>query len=69
MARVGVVLCAFLLSGCNSVLPGLQAPDVSAPLAQAQSEPDEPALATGSLVAPPLADLDCAPRAGAITCP
>lgn len=70
MARSGVVFCALLLSGCNSLLPGLSAPEASTPMAQASPEPGATREdATGLLVPPPLADLDCAPRAGAITCP
>jgi hypothetical protein len=73
MARLGILLCAFLLTGCNSILPGATAPEASAP-PQAQAAPGVQAApglsdeATGTIVPPPLADLDCAPRAGAITC-
>lgn len=65
MARLGIVFCALLLSGCNSVLPGMSAPEASVPPAQAEGASDVP----GVIVHPPLADLDCAPRAGAVTCP
>lgn len=74
MVRFGILLCALVLSGCNSVLPGASAPDASAPqaigseagvfLAQEGASADQ----TGTIVPPPLAELDCAPRAGAITC-
>ena len=66
MARFGIVLCAFLLTGCNSIMPGATAPEASAP--QAQVAPGVSDETTGTIVPPPLADLDCAPRVGAITC-
>jgi hypothetical protein len=67
MALLCVVLCALLLSGCNSMLPGLWTPEASAPMAQGMPQPG--VNATGLIVSPPLADLDCAPRAGTIMCP
>jgi hypothetical protein len=67
MARFGILLCALLLSGCNSILPGATAPEASAP-PQAQVAPGAEDVTTGTIVPPPLADLDCAPRPGAITC-
>ncbi|MDB5642143.1 MAG: hypothetical protein JWN07_1460 [Hyphomicrobiales bacterium] len=69
MARLGVVLCALFLAGCNSVLPGISAPEANVPMAQGQLEPEVVTMdTTGTIVPPPLADLDCAPRAGEITC-
>ncbi len=65
MPRLGLVLCALVLSGCNAVLPGASAPEASAPaLATDAPSPDQ----VGVIVAPPIADLDCAPRREAITC-
>jgi hypothetical protein len=70
MARPGVVFCALLLSGCNSMLPGLSAPEANATMVQALPDPEATrAEMIGHIVLPALADLDCAPRAGAITCP
>lgn len=63
MTRAGLLLCALLLSGCNSMLPGVSAPEASAP-PQIEAAPES----AGVIIPPPLADLDCAPRAGAITC-
>ena len=40
MARLGVVFCALLLSGCNSMLPGLSAPEANATMVQALPDPD-----------------------------
>ncbi|MDB5544552.1 MAG: hypothetical protein JWO64_1701 [Hyphomicrobiales bacterium] len=65
MPRLGLLMCALALSGCNAVLPGASAPEASVPAATMDApSPDQ----IGAVVAPPLADLDCAPRAGAITC-
>lgn len=63
MARLGLLLCALVLSGCNALLPGISGPQASAP-----ASPPLMGDQVGSIVAPPLADLDCAPRAGAISC-
>jgi hypothetical protein len=63
MPRLGLVLCALALSGCNSLMPGASAPEASVPASAAT-----PTEQTGVVVPPPLADLDCAPRRGDITC-
>lgn len=63
MTRAGILLCALMLSGCNSMLPGISGPEASAP-PQIEVSSEAP----GVIVPPPLGDLDCAPRAGAITC-
>ena len=68
MPRFGILLCALLLSGCNSILPGATAPQASAPTTPVETGVETEADVTGKIVPPPLADLDCAPRAGAITC-
>ena len=65
MPRFGLLLCALALSGCNAMLPGASAPEASAPAVATDAQsPDQ----VGVVVAPPLADLDCAPRPDAITC-
>jgi hypothetical protein len=64
MLRFGLVLCALALSGCNAVLPGASAPEASVPVSTNAPSPEQ----MGVVVAAPLADLDCAPRAEAITC-
>jgi hypothetical protein len=65
MHRLGLILCALALFGCNAMLPGASAPEASAPAASTETQsPDQ----VGVVVAPPLADLDCAPRPDAITC-
>lgn len=67
MARIGILFCALLLSGCNSILPGASAPQASAPpetAPQASTGPE----GVGVIVPPPVADLDCAPRKDAISC-
>ncbi len=64
MTRFGILLCAFVLSGCNSMIPGLSAPEVSAPPPASVESPEE----TGVIATRPVADLDCAPRTGPISC-
>jgi hypothetical protein len=66
MPRLGFVLWALALSGCNAVLPGASAPEASVPAAVATDAPSPDQV--GVIVAPPIADLDCAPRREAITC-
>jgi hypothetical protein len=64
MPRLGLVLCALALSGCNSIMPGASAPEASVPASEATPSTEQ----MGVVVAAPLADLDCAPRREAITC-